>query len=833
MSIWLSLLVLVVASGATAVNGQVVHSSDFEGSTASSEWSKRTIATTPAGGRRFLGRFSQETVTLTLLGLPEHSAATVKFDLFIIQSWDGNSPEWGPDVFTLSIPGKRTLIHTSFANSENFLQSYPGSYPPGSFQRGTGAAERSTLGYPFIEAYNGLRDSVYRLEFTFAHSESSLVLAFAGSLGEALSNESWGVDNVSVEVSSPAEGIVEGIAPVFTSEASTEVQFELRRSGATNLPTSLNFSTEHGLANDDDYVASMGSIEFAANETVKYITIPIRNDAISEVRDETFGVRLTTTNANLALGEPSPLLAWIFDDDSLNPHYSKLISSPISQEGGASLSASWGDYDGDGLLDLFVGNFSGHRNFLYRNRGEGSFEKITTGLLATDIGETQGSAWADYDNDGDLDLLMANYTSSTLYRNNGTGNFTRVPIGTAGPPYSTGCAWGDYDNDGNVDLFIMTDAGGNLLFRNNGNGSFTRITTGSIVTDGSSAVTCGWADYDNDGFLDLFVGSRNGGANFLYHNNGNGTFTRVTTGPIATDRGNCYGSAWGDYDNDGFVDLVVLNFGVGPSFLYRNNRNGTFTKVASGPGQTTDDALGCAWADVDNDGDLDLFVASFGPNSSLYVNNGNGTFTRRVALYVTREYNPSVAVAFGDYDRDGDADLFIGRYLQLNNGLYVNEGNTNNYITVRLRGTLSNASGIGAKVQIQTVQGDRELTQVREISGGNGINQGPLEAHFGMGKAASANLSVRWPSGAVQTWTNISANQTITISESPQISAMVPAGTLAVSAKVGASILLERSGDLENWSTLVETNVSSSVFTYRDSNPAASHQFYRSRYLKP
>src|SRR5436190_20488091 len=194
-----------------------------------------------------------------------------------------------------------------------------------------------------------------------------------------------------------------------------------------------------------------------------------------------------------------------------------------------------------------------------------TFTKITTGSIVSDQGTTFSGAWGDYDNDGYLDLVAANGGPSLsenefLYHNEGTGTFAKIlgmNIVTNGG-YSFAAAWGDYDNDGRLDLFIPNLNQKNFLYQNAGNGSFNRITNGSIVNDIGNSVACGWADYDNDGYLDLFVANRNVQKNFVYHNNGDGTFTRIFS-IILTAAGNSEGCAWGDYDNDGFMDLFVAN----------------------------------------------------------------------------------------------------------------------------------------------------------------------------------------------------------------------------------------------------------------------------------
>ena len=210
---------------------------------------------------------------------------------------------------------------------------------------------------------------------------------------------------------------------------------------------------------------------------------------------------------------------------------------------------------------LSQSGLNGH-DLLYQNNGDGTFIKTIAGAVVTSGGSSRGCAWGDYDNDGYIDLFVSNERGQNnfLFHNNGDGTFAKVASGkiVSDGGYSTACAWGDYDNDGYLDLFVPNNNETNFLYHNNRDGTFTKIATGRVVTDGGSSFGSAWGDYDNDGYLDLFVANQNQ-KNFLYHNNGDGTFTRVTSGQITTDVGYSWGAAWADYDNDGFLDLFVAN----------------------------------------------------------------------------------------------------------------------------------------------------------------------------------------------------------------------------------------------------------------------------------
>ena len=312
--------------------------------------------------------------------------------------------------------------------------------------------------------------------------------------------------------------------------------------------------------------------------------------------------------------------------------FTRVTTGAIATDDANSEGATWGDYDNDGHLDLFVAAGLGGNDLLYRNNGDGSFTKGTAGPVVQSGGNSRGCAWGDYDNDGYLDLFVANEQGQNnfLYRNNGDGTFTRITSGSivndGGASY--GCSWGDYDNDGFLDLFVSNLNQNNFLYHNNRDGTFTKIASGRIVSDGGASQGCAWGDYDNDGFLDLFVANRNQ-KNFLYHNDGNGTFTAITNGAVVNEIGYSWSPAWVDYDNDGFLDLFVANgppSGSGQNnFLYRNSGDGTFTRVTTGS-IVNDGAIsdGCAWGDFNNDGFLDLFVSNLNDqNNLLYRNDGN------------------------------------------------------------------------------------------------------------------------------------------------------------------------------------------------------------------
>ncbi|HEX9655196.1 MAG TPA: FG-GAP-like repeat-containing protein, partial [bacterium] len=475
--------------------------------------------------------------------------------------------------------------------------------------------------------------------------------------------------------------------------------------------------------------------------------------------------------------------------------FTRVLVGEIVEDGGSSVSCAWGDYDHNGHLDLFVANRNNENNFLYNyNHVYDTFSKVTAGPLVNNGGNSFGSSWADYDNDDDLDLFVANKGENNfLYQSNGDGSFTKITTGAIATDggNSNGCSWGDYDDDGWLDLFVVNDGQSNFLYHNNGDGSFNKITSGAVVNDVSNSTSASWTDFDNDGDLDLFVTNYQQN-NCLYQNNlpaGTG-FSKITDGAVVTDGGASFGSSWGDYDNDNDLDLFVSNDGEN-NFFYKNDGDGTFIKITAGNIVNDGGAsFGSSWADIDNDGDLDLFVANKNQHNFLYLNNGDGSFSRVGTDAAVNLQGGFYGCAFADYDEDGDTDLFIANSGD-NNLLFKNNGTSHSWIKVRCIGSASNRSAIGAKVRIKATIDGTARWQMREISaqtGGGYGGQNNLTAEFGLGDAVQVDsIRIEWPAGTVQGLANIGGNRLLTIVEED------------IFTKVTSSDLVKESGGSCSW----------------------------------
>jgi enediyne biosynthesis protein E4 len=492
------------------------------------------------------------------------------------------------------------------------------------------------------------------------------------------------------------------------------------------------------------------------------------------------------------------------------------------------------DYDNDGWLDVFLLNGSRLKGFppgeqpsnrLFRNNRNGTFTDVTEKANLVRHGWGQGVCVGDYDNDGLQDLFVTYWGHNVLYHNNGDGTFTDVSrearVAGERPRWGTGCAFVDYDRDGKLDLFVSNylafdlrtapDPGTNpyciyrslavncgprglqgetnLLYHNNGDGTFTDASEKAGITRSSryyglSVLT---ADFDNDGWPDIYVADDDTPC-ILYHNNRDGTFTdnglmagvafdangRVTAG---------MGVTAGDYDCNGWLDIFRTNFSDETPTLYQNNGDGNFTDAtyAAGVGKyNLFVGWGCGFFDPDNDGWADIFYCNghvypelsrahldvkYREPRVLYRNLRNGRFedvSDRAGACITTP-STSRGCAFGDFDNDGDADIVINNMNDDASLLRCDRTNDHHWTTILAVGTKSNRSAIGARVRCVTGN-HAQIDEVR--SGGSYLSQNDLRIHFGLGTARRVDLlEIRWPSGKTDVFRNLAADRIVEIHE--------------------------------------------------------------------
>jgi len=491
------------------------------------------------------------------------------------------------------------------------------------------------------------------------------------------------------------------------------------------------------------------------------------------------------------------------------------------------------DYDGDGFLDVFLVNGTTLEGFpkgqepinhLFRNRGNGTFEDVTARAGVGASGWGQGACTGDYDNDGHEDLYVTYYGQNRLYHNRGDGTFedvtARAGLLDKRTRWGTGCAFLDYDRDGRLDLlaanYIDLDlaraptpdsglcrykgvkvacgppgltGGKNVLFHNRGDGTFEDVSDKSGITKASGTYGLGVStlDFDDDGWVDAYV-ANDSNPSALYRNNHDGTFTdvAVTSGCAYSQDGKPQagmGVAIGDYDHNGTMDIFKTNFAGDTSTLYANSGQGfcddrTF---AAGIGVNTR-WLGWATAFVDlgNDGWLDLFLANghvypevaqlkteaaYAQRKVVYVNRGNGRFEDVTEQLGAPATTPRAArgAAFGDVDNDGDVDIVISNVNAPPDLFRTDTEAGRHWLLVKLTGTTSNRSAIGARVGC-TAGG---MTQWEEVRGGGSyISQNDLRVHFGLGETTKVDrLWVRWPSGLEEEWRELAADQILPLRE--------------------------------------------------------------------
>jgi enediyne biosynthesis protein E4 len=554
------------------------------------------------------------------------------------------------------------------------------------------------------------------------------------------------------------------------------------------------------------------------------------------------GGTVTGLTADLARELPPDYPRVTFTDVSAEAgigfrHFSGQRTSQLPEDMGSG--AAWGDYDNDGWLDLYVVNEIGPVTTtpqeaegspapaaLYRNQGDGTFREVGAQAGVRHRGWGMGATWADYDNDGWLDLFVTAYGENVLYRNDGDGTFTdrTAEARLSGHPgFWAGACWGDYDRDGFLDLYVTGyvryrpldgrqvsrqydveqpaainpssfEPLPNLLFHNNRNGTFTEVAMeAGVANPAGRSLSAVWADFDDDGWPDLYV-ANDVSDNAMFRNRGDGLFDDVGLAARVADYRGAMGLAVGDWDGDQDLDIFVTHWLAQENALYSNRRSELATRGESvAPLQFTDEAdryglgqialdfvgWGTSFFDYDNDGRPDLLVVNGSTleekdDPRLLVAMRPLLFWNRGAddgFYDVSSVSGSYfggryvgrGAAFGDYDNDGDVDVFV-----VNNGgpgilLRNDGGNRRRWLAVRLEGTTSNRWGVGARLRLVT----GSSVQIREVGAqASYLSHNDLREHFGLGSRPAADtLEIRWPSGARQIVLRPASNQILRVTE--------------------------------------------------------------------
>jgi hypothetical protein len=473
------------------------------------------------------------------------------------------------------------------------------------------------------------------------------------------------------------------------------------------------------------------------------------------------------------LAPAQTLNGWTRITDSANPITTFATPGPYK-------GAAWVDVNNDGWLDLFAAP-----NGLFLGQGGGQFIEATTPIGARPGQLPSGCSWADLDNDGDLDMVLAQFPSA-VYLNN--GNATFQDITSRFPGLNSYAAWaaafGDVNQDQKLDL-ILVHANGfhpasatpmpcSLYLQQATGTTFQPRLTGHAFTDSLGAYTVPyWTDYDLDGDQDLFIASGTAATaelDFCYKNlwaeTGTATLQRMTTEAFAAQRQDGQQYSFIDVDNDLDLDLCLTNYGAAPTRFFLN-QNGQYV-AAPAPFAVTGQHLSNSWGDFDNDGDQDVFITSDSRGTAFYRNNGHGMFLAAPSMNGPAGGAGLVA---GDYDNDGDLDVFINGRVAAPAavGLYRNDGAAAgcNWVNIRLTGTASNRSALGARVMLKASINGQPTWQLRTVSAQNSFQgQHDLRVHFGLNQATTIDsLVVVWPAGGRQRFGPLAPNRFYALTE--------------------------------------------------------------------
>jgi len=472
---------------------------------------------------------------------------------------------------------------------------------------------------------------------------------------------------------------------------------------------------------------------------------------------------------------------------------------------GVTNALAWADYDNDGITDVFVAN-AGRSGRLYRG-SSGAFSVESGFPEESGTADAASAAWADYDHDGRIDLYVVSSgllggSQNRLYHNDTTGIFTDVTgnSSTGNTGFGLCGQWVDFDCDGDPDIYVVNYGEPNELYSNNGNGTFTEMGDTTGLNDSGDGTAAAWCDYNGDGYPDLYLVNENSG-NILFKNDGDSTFTDVTTTAGVGHTGSGSAAAWGDFDNDGDFDLFLANKDS-VHVLFRNLGDGTFGRVGESSGLSVRGAArSAAWLDFDLDGNLDLIVTFSDSANKLYQNMGDTTFVNVAAPIGIDSLGYWNAATWADPTNQGAPDIYLGRRNGRN--LYFDNNVNESWLKVKLHGVVSNRFGIGAKVRVKA----DGKAYVRWIDGGTGSMSEPA-ALFGLADASVVDsLTVFWPCGLRRDTTGVEIDNVLTWYETDSIFPQIDSTTLYPD-----TTFLD--GPYEIYSKITDNNFSSAVLRY-------------------